>query len=537
MSKQLYLRFKICRWLDKDEFKDLVRLASYIGRRDGCSWFEISFSNSHVDKLLDLLDSLKTFGAEFDQRSKQIVDKLLAEANTVEIDASTSGFLVRSRRLLLDYLSTFRAKGLVRYSRNYRGFIVKPYAIVDVIDRLQREGFKVKDNTGLLYSKKTLNIVFNGKLRSYQEEAINAWRENRYRGVIALPTGSGKTIVALAAMVTLSVPTLIVVYTREQLNEWAEKIVKFTNLDKNNIGLFYSEQKSIKLITIATYQSAFRNIDILFDKFSLLIVDEAHHLPAEKFRAIAESILAPYRLGLSATPYREDGRHEELFRLVGGVVYERSLSELLEEGFIASFEIVPVLVQLERKEFEEYKKLKKKFIVMARGRKVDELVKAASAGDDSAKQALQLLSRIRRVLALSKSKVEEARRIVENELAKGSKIIIFTQYVDQAETIGKELGIPVVTGKTEKHKRRIIFELYKRGRFRAIVLTTVGDEGIDIPDANVGIVLSGTSSRRQFIQRLGRLLRPQPGKVAKLYYIAVKGTQEETALKKLLNSI
>ena len=532
----LYLRFKICRWLDSDDFKRISCLASYIGRREGCSWFEINVHYFNIDRLLDTIDTLKSYGAEFDKKSLQIINKLVEESNAVDLHVSRQGFVIKSRRLLSDYLAVFRSKGLVKYSKGLRGFVVKPYAIIDVVERLRNEGFNIRDHSRLLSPNK-YTITFTGKLRDYQEEAINAWIKHNYRGVIALPTGSGKTIVALAAMAKLAVPTLIVVYTREQLIEWINKIEKFTSLDKSSIGAFYSEEKSIKPITIATYHSAFRNVDLLFDKFSLLIVDEAHHLPADKFRVIAESILAPYRLGLSATPYREDGRHEELFQLIGGIVYERSLNDLLTAGYIASFEIIPVFVQLSKEELDEYNKLKKKYIILARGRRIEELVKAASIGDESARQALQLLARMRRILALSKSKIEEARRIVETELTKGSKIIVFTQYVDQAQAIGKELGIPVVTGKTEKTRRKIIFELYKHDRFKAIVLTTIGDEGIDIPDANVGIVLSGTSSRRQFIQRLGRLLRPKPGKAAKLYYIAVKGTQEEAALKRLLQAI
>jgi len=114
---------------------------------------------------------------------------------------------------------------------------------------------------------------------------------------------------------------------------------------------------------------------------------------------------------------------------------------------------------------------------------------------------------------------------------------VFTQYVDQAEQIGKIVGAPVITGKTDKRRRQFILELFKASRYRVLVFTTVGDEGIDVPDANVGIILSGTSSKRQFIQRLGRLLRPKEGKQSRLYYIAVRGTSEEAALRKLAAEI
>jgi len=192
--------------------------------------------------------------------------------------------------------------------------------------------------------------------------------------------------------------------------------LKFTSLKRGDIGLYYSDEKRVGKVTISTYQSAYRHIGSLYDKFSLLIVDEAHHLPADKFRLIAEHILAPYRLALSATPYRSDGRHEDLFRLVGGIIYSKSLQELLGMGFIASFEIIPVLVDLPPRDKTEFNRLKREYNVLAAGRKVEELVKAAGVGDERAKKALQLLSRMRRLLALNKLKLEEAKRIYENEL-------------------------------------------------------------------------------------------------------------------------
>jgi len=144
---------------------------------------------------------------------------------------------------------------------------------------------------------------------------------------------------------------------------------------------------------------------------------------------------------------------------------------------------------------------------------------------------------MRKLLAFSEAKISEAKRIVETELSQGSKIIVFTQYVEQAERVAKALGAPVITGRTDKRRRKLIFELFKSGRYRVIVLTTIGDEGIDVPDANVGVILSGTSSRRQFIQRLGRLLRPHGGKESRLYYVAIRGTAEEAVLRKLAEEV
>ncbi len=532
--------FKICRWLDRDEYLKITEFAEYLGRKSGCSMFSLKYGAMYSSKLEEYIEYLENIGAEISREDREKIENIIKEYTMIRIEKTEEGFIIYSKARLSSILEEFRAKGLAYYSRIKQGFIVKPYAIVDVVSSFSRNGFTVVDNTCLIMCRRTIDVQFYGKLRDYQKEALESWVKNNFRGIIALPTGSGKTIVALAAMAQLSVPTLIVVYTREQLLEWFNKLLDFTSLRQSDIGKLYSEEKSIKEVTIATYQSAYRNIDQLRDRFSLLIVDEAHHLPADKFRYIALRALAPYRLGLSATPYREDGRHEELFALMGGVVYEKSVQELEAKGYVASFTVIPRVVALQPEEHRKYKELRRAYQALARGRKVEELIRAIRVGDENARKALQLLHKMRMLLALSKSKIEETKRIIEEELSRNSKIIIFTQYVKQAETLGKILGVPVITGRTEPKKRKILMELFKRGRYRTIILTTVGDEGIDIPDADVGIVLSGTSSRRQFVQRLGRLLRPGKGskqKIARLYYVVIKGTQEEATLRKLLHAL
>lgn len=529
------LVFKICDWISDDMFRELVKYADYLGRRNGCSIFIVKPHIASSPLLARLAALLDKFGAEMDATTRTALERAIEEATSVYISLSRKGFVLKSRLYLSSYVSEFRAKGVVWYSKQEGGFVVRPHAVIDVVHHLYARGLRVVDQSGLIEFNNE-GFVFQGKLRPYQEEAIEAWRSNKYRGLVVLPTGAGKTIVALAAMALLGAKTLIVVYTREQMFEWLDKIKKFVKV-QGRIGLFYSERKEIGDVTIATYQSAYRNLDMLWNRFSLLIVDEAHHLPADKFRLIALHVMAPYRLGLTATPYREDGRHEELFGLLGGVVYEKSLAELEGSGYVARFEVIPRLVSLTRQEYEKYRSLKRKYSLFSRGRTVQELVKASAAGDESARKALQTLSEMRKLLALSKSKLEEAKKIIENEKVKGNKIIVFTQYVSQAEELGKLIGAPVLTGRMDKTRRRVILELFKKGRYPVLILTTVGDEGIDIPDANVGVVLSGTSSRRQFIQRLGRLLRPQPGKVARLYYLAVKGTQEEAAMRRVISAL
>ena len=529
----LLLRFKICRWLSREEFNKIIRFATYSGREQGCSIFLVNISSLRdVEKIVNFIEK---YDGELYDESKKLISKLYEEARVVEIDKISKHFVLRSKAYLYDYIRVYRDKGLVYYSRLHRGFLVKPYAVIDVIKRLDNEGFRVIDKSGLIHSKNRLDgIKLDIRLRPYQDEALRRWKANGYRGVIALPTGTGKTIIGIGAIFELKLPTLIVVYTREQLMEWSTKLKKFVKGSARYTGEFYSEKKDIRLITITTYQSAYRNIDLLYDKFSLLIVDEAHHLPADKFKAIAEGILAPFRLGLSATPHREDGKHEELFNLIGGIVYSKSLTELMQAGFVAPFEVIPILVPLERDKMAKYRELRKRFFALSKGREIQELIRAAALGDNSARQALKIMNDIRNILIESNNKINKIKEIVDKELNNNSKIIIFTQYIKQAKMLGKILGVPVITSKTNKNARTLIFNLFKHNRYRVLILTTLGDEGIDIPDANVGIIVSGTSSTRQFIQRLGRLLRPAEGKTSRLYYIALKDTQEERKMKKIL---
>ncbi len=521
------LRVRFSRRLTDEEFREVLEIADYRGFEDGYRVFEIN-----PVKLRKAGLSLREALALIDSLGGEVEEGVAANEMLATLGIEDGEYVLRSRERLLEYLAEFGSA--VRYSRSRRGFIIKPYVVVDVVNKLVKSGFRVEDKTGLLNPKPISNdIRLSVELRPYQVEALKAWRENGFRGVIALPTGAGKTIVALAAIAELKAPTLIVVYTREQLKQWLEKIKSVLSLPVWSVGAYYGEEKRIAPITVTTYQTAWRRLEELRERFSLLVVDEAHHLPAEKFRLIAEGVLAPYRMALSATPERDDGLHVELFRLMGGLVYRKSASELAEQGYLASYRIVVKYVTLTPKEAQRYRELRRLYNELAGGRDVNELIKLAAAGDERASRALKVLNEMRKIIANAENKLRLAKQIAEEEVAKGSKVIIFTQYVEQAKKLGMMLGAPVITGRTEKFKRDLALQLFRSGRARILIVTSVGDEGLDIPDANVGIMLSSSASRRQFIQRLGRLLRPAPGKSeAILYEIVVKGTVEEARARK-----
>lgn len=536
------LEFTVKKWLSREDFEELLRIADYVSYTSG----EGSKFRLNVSKILregltkdDVVNILDSIGVELKHGDVDRLESALKrETNVkvmwdevkerilVEIPWSTYSGLKDS---LKDLGLSFAGK-----NRECIKYYVRPYKLMDLKELVVSRGYSIIDLEGLTAEKDLgVKLEFNGELRPYQREALDKWIENKFKGIIALPTGSGKTIVALAALAQVSKRALIVTFTKEQMFQWKDMIARFLNISREYVGLFYGEDKSISQITISTYQSAYKNINVLGKYFSLLIVDECHHLPADKFKAIAVGCIAPYRLGLSATVVREDGRHTELFPLMGGVIYHKSASELSSMGYLAKFRVITVKVRPTKDEVNEYVELRKTYKSIVGDRRFDEVLELAKMGNAKAIEALRIHSKMRMLIAFSKSKIEKAVEIVREELEKGSKIIVFTQFVEQAKKLSQELNAGLLIGEMNSDERKKILSDFKASQSSVLVVTTVGDEGLDIPDANVGVIVSGTGSRRQFIQRLGRLLRPKGGDVeARLYEIVVEGTLDELVARR-----
>ncbi len=522
---------RVGRWLDNEEFQQLLKVADYVGRRNGYSVFRISRVKVARSGLTldDIKSLLKDLEAEYDE--EYLEGALLGLDKVAELRYCPNYVCVKFNFLLGEELRRRLSGFKLRYKRETKEFLLQPYYYREFAETLGKLGVRVVDRTGF-FERDSLGVKVDLKmqLRDYQKEALEKWSQNSYRGVIALPTGSGKTLVAIAAIATLGVRTLIVVITRDHIRQWYEEIEKATNIPPELVGFYYSEEKRIAPVTIATYQSAYRYVGRLAPHFSFLIVDEVHHLPADRFKAIALGSPAPRRLGLSATPYREDGRHVELFPLMGGVVYYRTPAELAELGYLAPYEVVTVRVSLKPSERRRYLELRKKYRELVGLARFEEILEVARRGDLRALEALKLATEMRKIVQMSESKVEKVKEIVEGE--RGSKIIVFAHYVELAKRIAEAVGGLLLTGEVEGSKRDEVLRRFREAREGVLVVTTVGDEGLNIPDASVGILVAGTSSPRQFVQRLGRLLRPRPGKVARLYEVITKGTAEELHSRK-----
>ena len=522
-------RFRVRGWLDSETFRHLLEFSDYVGRQRDLSVFQLNYDKARREgyEAGDLIREIEGLGDLVPQDDLALVKEYLLKNYSVEVAIDGGKLLIKPSKVILkDYLSDFGGRDALRYSHALKAYVGPPYLYSDVVRFLKSKGLLVVDKVDLVNKAKLpRQLNFVGELRPYQQEALDKWLGNSGRGIVVLPTGAGKTVVGVAAMAKLGVKTLIVAYTKEQVKQWGDAVRKFTD-GAGLVGLYYGDEKVQAPITITTYQTAFRRAREFSDKYALLIIDEAHHLPADKFKAIAISMAAPYRMGLSATAVREDGKHEEIFPLMGGIIYQKSASELIEQGYLAPFRIVRVYVKLTPEEQKAYEELRKKYLALAGGRTFDELLEMAKKGDPTAAEALRVRAQMQEIVQQSKSKIQKVVEIASEELKKGSKIIVFTQFRKQAEEIANLLHAFLIHGELDKDARLRALEGFKRAPSGVLVVTTVGDEGLDIPDANVGIYVSGTGSRRQFVQRLGRLLRPAPGKVATLYEVVASGTSE-----------
>ena len=402
---------------------------------------------------------------------------------------------------------------------------------LDTLRFFKEREYEVIDHVLNLVEGK-LVVVRKFWLRSYQNEALKAWLMNDSRGVVVLPTGSGKTIVALAAIAHHRCPTLVVVPTLELMDQWESKVRRFF---ETNIGRYGGGRKEMGFITISTYDSAYINAEVLGNKFKLIIFDEVHHLPSSGYRQIAELSAAPCRLGLTATPEREDGLHIDLSYLVGKIVYRKGVKELSGK-YLADFDVITIRVKLKSEEKERYRQFVRKYRaylrkhgIKIRSIKDFENMVMRSGLDREAREALLAWREARRIAFNASEKMLALKEILSKH--RGDKVIIFTENTDMVRRISKELLIPEVTYKTDDDERRAVLEGFRTGKFRAIVTSRVLEEGVDVPDANIAIILSGTGSRREFIQRLGRVLRPKNGR-AVLYELVTASTGETRVSRK-----
>jgi superfamily II DNA or RNA helicase len=372
--------------------------------------------------------------------------------------------------------------------------------------------------------------------RSYQENALTAWLAQGSAGVVVLPTGAGKTFVAAMAIAETGLWTLAVVPTIDLLQQWRTALATALSLNIDDIGTFGGGEKELKPITIITYDSAALYPRELA-RFGLLIFDECHHLPAPTYRLIAESAFTPLRLGLSATPERSDMAHIELDELIGPEVYRRSPAELTEGRYLAQYQekIIDIALSSEAEiRYAEQRRiyssfLRRRRIVIRSPEDFQQKLIFLSARDPEARAAMLAWREARHIAMNAPAKYSEIERLLHKHAT--DQVLLFSEYNPVVDEISRRFCLPSITYKTPAEERRTILDRFRTGQYTKLVTGRVLNEGVDVPDCRVAIIVSGNSTKREYIQRLGRILRPKEGE-ALLYELVTTGTTEEEMAKR-----
>lgn len=350
--------------------------------------------------------------------------------------------------------------------------------------------------------------------RHYQLEAVSRWFMDGQpaggHGVVVLPCGAGKTIVSMLAMATVQQHTLILCNNQVAVDQWVRELLDKTSLTEREVGTYTGENKTIKPVTVATYQvltwrrtktSDYEHMHLFRDhNWGLLIYDEVHLLPAPVFGATAE-LQGCRRLGVTATLVREDGREGDVFSLVGPKRYDLPWQLLEKQGFVAEARCFEVRVPFSYRDRGKYENS-------------DANTKFRMASENPAKR-------------------DVVRDLCERH--RDDNVLIIGTYIDQLKVLSRELDAPLITGSTPHTERNRLFADFRTGRIKRLVVSKVANFAIDLPDANVAIQVSGSfGSRQEEAQRLGRILRPKETE-ARFYTIITGDSKEQDfAMKRQL---
>ncbi|WAC66534.1 DEAD/DEAH box helicase [Agrococcus sp. SL85] len=382
------------------------------------------------------------------------------------------------------------------------GIRVVDWARGELKQELVKIGWPAEDLAG--YTPGTpldIDLVEDGwELRPYQADAVHHFAEAG-SGVVVLPCGAGKTIVGAGAMAANDTTTLILVTNTVSARQWRAELLARTSLTEDEIGEYSGQSKEIKPVTIATYQiltvkrgGEYAHLGVLDAlDWGLIVYDEVHLLPAPVFKLTAD-LQARRRLGLTATLVREDGRESDVFSLIGPKRFDAPWKEIEAQGFIAPAECYEVRIDLDEDERLEY----------------------AAAGDRDRY----------RIAASSPRKIRTVRRVLEQH--PDEQTLVIGQYLDQLDELAEALDAPLITGETPVSEREELFQAFRTGQERVLVVSKVANFSVDLPDASLAVQVSGSfGSRQEEAQRLGRLLRPKGGRTASFYTVVARDTVDQ----------
>ncbi len=363
--------------------------------------------------------------------------------------------------------------------------------------------------------------------RPFQREALAAWERARSAGVVVLPTGAGKSQLGMMAIDKKRRSTLVIAPTLDLVRQWYDLLRATFGVD---VGVIGGGEHRVADLTVTTYDSAYLHMENIGQRFGLVIFDECHHLPGETYALASRQCLAPFRLGLTATPERTDGRDSVLDVLIGPLAYRREIVDM-SGTYLAEYETERITVDLAPVERAEYEAERAIYLAFVRAQGIEmgsakgwsEFVMRASRGEQG-RRAMRGYRRQRELALAAPAKLDYVEHLLHQH--RRGRALVFTQDNATAYRISQRLLIPAITHQTKITERSEILARLNAGEYTAVVTSKVLNEGVDVPSANVAIVVSGSGSVREHVQRLGRVLRKQGDKRAVLYELVTAQTGE-----------
>lgn len=430
--------------------------------------------------------------------------------------------------LLLDGVATL-PEGLDAYAvydERVKVFRARASDYGPIVLKLHRAGIPYED---LARKFSPLELALENPLPPlpHQAAALAAWKQQGRRGVVVLPTGSGKSYLAMMAMAEVRRPTLVAVPTIDLMQQWAGQLERFF---RQPVGMLGGGSKEIRDLTVTTYDSAVLMMEFIGDRFGFFIFDECHHLPGAVTRNAATMSIAPFRLGLTATPERNDDGEAALYELIGPPAYRIDIDQL-EGKVLAPYLTRQIELNLDPDEEEDYIRHRANYVNFVKRCRIsfqDEdgwmQFLIACARQPGGREAFQSYLTQKRIARGGRSKLRMLWELLLRH--RDERTIVFTAENDTAYEIGNSFLLPVITHKTKAAERKDMLDNFRSGAYPVLVTSNVLNEGVDVPEASVGVVISGSGSIREHVQRLGRILRATAGKQAVLYELVSRNTSE-----------
>ena len=395
-----------------------------------------------------------------------------------------------------------------------------------VVGALLNAGFSVVDEARQ-FDELDLRHDTPFEPHEHQADALEAWLGSGRAGLIVLPTGSGKSFVAELVMAEVRRDTLVIAPTLDLVDQWIRRLDKAFG---HPVGALGGGRHEPDRITVSTYDSAAIHMERLGGRFGLVVFDEVHHLPGDLYRQCAEHVIAPFRLGLTATPERDDGRHKALHDLVGPPVFRLGIKDLSGD-ILADYRVETVEVEMNPADRDAYTQARQHYrgFVESNGIRVGSRggwrrFLAATSRSEEGRAALAAYYRQKRLALAHEAKLDRLGELLEQHWH--DRIIVFANDNDTVYRISERFLCPTITHQTPLSERTEILQRFSSGEYRVVVTSKVLNEGVDVPEANVAIILSGTGSVREHVQRLGRILRRKGGEQALLYEVVTADSVE-----------